>query len=72
MDPRGVTKIQNPQKKGHCLPDKDSHGLVLPTYSRLLCCGGVSSGKSMTAACVAVFASSGRRSEFHKFLFYLY
>jgi hypothetical protein len=52
MDPRGVTKIQNPQKKGHCLPDKDSHGLVLPTYSRLLCCGGVSSGKSMTAACV--------------------
>ena len=52
MDPRGVTKIQNPQKKGHCLPDKDSHGLVLPTYSRLLCCGGVSSEKSMTAACV--------------------
>ena len=51
MDPRGAVSLVNPQKTGHKLPDDKCHGLTLPTYSRTLLVGGVSSGKTTVANC---------------------
>ena len=53
MQNPGIVKIANSQKSGHKLPDADCHGLILPTYSRTFCCGGVSSGKTLTALNIA-------------------